>query len=89
MHCTLFPHIQLDYSQISMHDVTDRASGSSCCTIHVGLHMGRILGLPGCSHCGDDPPPRILHTSYIGMPYVQSPDTCNIASVVDGVQRHW
>jgi hypothetical protein len=58
MYRSLFPHIQLDYSEGFIHDVTDRVSGSFCCTIHVGLRMGRTLEPFGRSYCGDGPPLR-------------------------------
>ena len=63
----------------------DRALGSSYYTIYIGLYIGHTLGLPSYSHYSDDPPPRILYTSYIRIPYIQSPNTYNIVSVVDGV----
>jgi hypothetical protein len=90
MHRALFSHVQLDDTEGFTHDVTDRGSGSSCYTIHAGLYTGRTLEPLGCSHCGDGPPRRILHTSgrsYTEMTYVQSLDNCSIASVVGDVQR--
>ena len=37
----LFPHIQLHHSECFIHDVTGRASGSSCYMIHAGPCTGR------------------------------------------------